>query len=186
MLAFRDRSSLVNSAELVMERQASHQCCTNCYEEQTKSHEMKAVFNGMLASGLVCLMTLGQHKAPVLLIASACCAVLGTVTELSLAQMYMKLLGAPRLIHGECQIIGWTGQAYTDRVVQRAVGPTLLCADCIARAAPYVTVIFTGLAVAWHYPDDEVLFLAKCLALIWLLTYVVTFTAVAKLLMYDR
>ena len=70
-----------------MERQASHQRCTNSYEEQTKSHEMKAVFNGMLAISLVCLMLLGQHRATILLIASACSAVLGAVTELTLAQM---------------------------------------------------------------------------------------------------
>ena len=170
-----------------MERQASHQRCTNCYEEQTKSHEMKAVFNGMLASSLVCLMLLGQHKAPILLIASACSAVLGAVTELTLAQMYYKLPGAPGLIDGECTVTGWRGQAYTDRVVlERAFGPTLLCADCIARAAPYVTAILTGLAVAWHYPDDELLFLAKCLALIWSLAYVFTFTVFAMLLMHDR
>lgn len=175
----------MKSAEVVMERQASHQRCTKCYEERTKSHEIKAAFNGMLASSLVCLMLLGQHKAPILLIGSACSAVLGAVTELTLAQMYLKLLGAPGEIDGECTVTGWRGQAYTERVVlERAFGPTLLCADC--RAAPYVTAIFIGLAVAWHYPDDEILFLAKCLALIWLLAYVFTFTTFAKLLMHDN
>ena len=170
-----------------MERQASHQLSTICYEEHTKSHEMKAAFNGMLASSLVFLMLLGQHKAPILLIASACSAVLGVVAELMLAQLYLKLLGAPGLTDGECTVTGWREQAYTDRVVlERAFAPILLCADCFARAAPYVTAICTSLAVAWYYPDDEVLFLAKCLALIWLLAYVFTFSAFAKLLMHDR
>ena len=72
---------------------------------------MKAVFNGMSASSLVCLMLLGQHKAPILLIASACSAVLGAVSELTLAQMYMKLLGAPGLMDGERTVTGWRGQA---------------------------------------------------------------------------
>jgi hypothetical protein len=177
----------MNSAEVVMERQASHQRCTIRYEEQTKSHEMKAAFNGMLASSLVCLMLLGQHKAPVLLIASAYSAVLGVVAEVTLAQLYLKLLGAPGLTDGNCTVTGWGGQAYTDRaVLERAFATTLLCAECIATAAPYVTAIFTVCAVAWHYPDDEVLFLAKCLALIWLLAYVFTFSAFFKLLMHDR
>ena len=124
--------------------------------------------------------------APILLIASACSAVLGAVSELTLAQMFLKLKGAPGVMDGECTVTGWKGQAYTDRVVlERAFGPILLCADCIARAAPYVTAIFTGLAVAWHYPDDEVLFLAKCLVVVWLLAYAFTFTAFAKLLMHD-
>lgn len=190
VLAFHNRYPLVKSAEVVMERQASHQRCTNRYEEQTESHEMQAVFNGMLAGGLVCLMLLGQHKASSLLFASACSAVLGVVAELILAQLYLKLLGAPGLIDGECTVNGWTGQNspenYIDTIVLgRAFGHTFLWADCIARAAPYVTVIFTGLAVAWHYPDNEVLFLA-CLALIWLLAYVFTLSALAKLLMHDR
>ena len=146
----------MKSAEVVMERQASHQRWTVYYEERTKSHEMKAAFNGMLASSLVCLMLLGQHKAPVLLIASAYSAVLGVVAEVTMAQVYLKLLRAPGLTDGNCIVNGWRWQAYTEGVVlERAFATTLLCAGCIARAAPYVTAIFTGLAVAWHYPDDE-------------------------------
>ncbi len=172
----------MESAEVVMERQASHQRWTVCYEERTKSHEMKAAFNGMLASSLVCLMLLGQHKAPALLIASAYSALLGAVAEVTMAQVYLKLLGAPGLSDGDCTVSGWRGQTYTER----AFAITLLCAGCIARAAPYVTAIFTGLAVAWHYTDDEVLFLAKCFALIWLLAYAFTFSAFSKLIMHDR
>ena len=78
------------------------------------------------------------------------------------------------------------GRAHTSTVVlERVFATTLLCAGFIAQAAPYATAMCTSLAVAWHYPDDEVLFLAKCFVLIWLVAYVFTFSAFAELMMRD-